>query len=757
LIEIDEPPVRMRLREIEPGADLGMRRGDCVVCIPLYGGHRLFVECLHSVLRHTPESALVLVADDASPDDGGLRLLRELDASGELGRDVVYIRQPANRGFVGNVNSAMAMADPADVVVLNSDCMVAEGWLDGLREAVYSDTTLATASALTNNGTILSVPFRNRPAPQLPQEWTLDQAALAVRRASPRLRPRIPTAIGHCMYIRRTALDLVGDLDEAFAPGYGEEVDFSQRCLARGLSHVAADDVLVWHHGGGSFGPAARRFQEEHDRIVESRYPSYAPSVDAAATDRYGPLARTLGAARRALLGLSVTVDATCLGSTASLQGTQLHALELIHALWRHGDASLRVVVHRTCHDVYKRFLAGLDGVRVLFVDEVTSATDPSDVVHRPYQVGYIHELVALRRLGERLVLTQQDLIAYRNPAYFPAFQEWERYSQAVRASLALADAVLFFSRHAAADAVGDGLVAGDRAHVVAIGTDHHFPGREAPRAPRGSEALEAGGPFLLCLGADFLHKNRVFALRLLDQLQERHRWPGRLVLVGARVACGSSSSEEAGFLLRHPSVERATVRMGAVTEGEKDWLMARASCLLYPTVYEGFGLVPFEAAAAQVPCAFAPQASLAEVLPAECALIVPWDAAATADRLIGLLDDEGARSRLVAAVAAVGQKYRWDTTAAEAVRVYRDALEGPPSWRLSPDLVDPEMTLLGRHLVGAEGVLSEGVQHLLWAIGRRGSLARPFFATMTGIHGLGRAAVQARARLRRSDRAPRR
>ena len=55
------------------------------------------------------------------------------------------------------------MLAPADVIVLNSDCEVAEGWYEGLRRAAYSDTRVATVSTLTNHGTILSVPERNRP------------------------------------------------------------------------------------------------------------------------------------------------------------------------------------------------------------------------------------------------------------------------------------------------------------------------------------------------------------------------------------------------------------------------------------------------------------------------------------------------------------------------------------------------------------------------------------------------------------------
>ena len=754
MINFDAARTWSRLREVEPGTPLGLSRGDCAVCIPVYGGYALFAECLHAVLRHTPESVLVVVADDAGPDPGPAQLLRELDAGGRLEREVVYTRQPVNLGFVGNMNSVMEMTASADIVVLNSDCVVSPGWFECLRDAAYSDTTVATATTLTNNGTILSVPDRNRPSMQLPQDWTLDQAAKAVRAASPRLRPRIPTAIGHCMYIRRTALDLVGHFDMTFSPGYGEEVDFSQRCIARGLCHVAADDVLVWHHGRGSFGarPEILKVQTDHDRIIDSRYPHYAREVEALCNDQFGPLARSIGAARRALLGISVTIDASCLTNASAVQGTQLHALELIRALHEQRGTRLRVVIPRRCSTEFTDFLHGLLGLETMYVDEVRADTERSDIVHRPFQVAYMHELVNLKRLGDRLVITQQDLIAFRNPSYFRSFAEWTDYRQSIRASLALADAAVFFSNHAAHDAVLEGLAERSRVHVVNIGIDHHFGGGVTPRPPREVERL-TGHPLLVCIGADFHHKNRVFALRVLDEMQRRHGWEGRLALVGPKAWCGSSSSEEAAFLLRNPRVEAATVRLPAVPEDEKLWLMQHASAVLYPTVYEGFGLVPFEAAALGVPCIFAPQASLAEVLPAETALIEPWDEVVTAGRTVEVLTDEGVRRRLIAEVLAAGETYRWRTTAAALVSVYQQALDGPASWRLSPDLVDPGMTLLGRHLVGTDGVLSEDVQHVLWAIGRRRPMAGAFYGALTGVHSAGRALLRARAALRPRSR----
>ena len=147
------------------------------------------------------------------------------------------------------------------------------------------------------------------------------------------------------MLIRRTALELVGDFDLAFTPGYGEEVDFSQRCLLNGLCHVLADDVLVFHHGGGSFSRNGEPspVQEEHERILAARYPYYHRGVVALEEDRAGPLARSLSSARRALKGLSVAIDARILVGPTT--GTQLHVVELIGALARTREARITVIV----------------------------------------------------------------------------------------------------------------------------------------------------------------------------------------------------------------------------------------------------------------------------------------------------------------------------------------------------------------------------------------------------------------------------
>jgi GT2 family glycosyltransferase/glycosyltransferase involved in cell wall biosynthesis len=744
------------LRELVPGETLGCERGEVVICIPVYGAPELLAECLTSVLAHTPADTRILIADDASPDPAIRAFIDSLQHAGVLMHEVTYMRQPVNLGFPGNVNAGFAASAPADVLVLNSDCVVASGWLDGMRRAAQSDAMIATASALTNHGTILSVPERNHPRPDLPQDTDLAHSAGAVLEQSLRLYPRLPTAIGHCVYVRRHALDLVGGFDLAFSPGYGEEVDFSQRCVLHGMAHVAADDVFVLHRAGGSFSEdgKANPVQAEHERIIDARYPYYQRAQTAAGRTRFGPLPRALASARRAINGIQVTIDARCLGPVTT--GTQVHTLEVISALSRTKRVGIRVIVPPDLGAYAQKQLANLEGLELVPHTDVVEGMHKSDVSHRPYQVSSLEDLDLLRLTGERQVITHQDLIAYRNPGYFPGYPQWERHQRLTKQALALADSVVFFSNHAAKDAIDEDLVDPARVKVVYIGVDHPTPQLSSgPQAPPGVERL-GGKPMLLCLGTDFRHKNRVFALRLLEILRTRHGWDGVLMLAGPRVNHGSSTGEEATYLATRPGLDEAVIVLPAIDEAEKAWLLERCTAVLYPTTYEGFGLMPFEAADHDRPCLFAAQTALAETLPIELATLVPWDPEASAERVVELLRDPHIASSHIRGVRQAGQRFTWQSTAERLVDVYWSAAASPTreASRLAQEL---EQTRAERDdaerkyrelwkgltpgiqiLVGPGGPLTPEVQTSLAAVARRPLLRKIFLSPARLLYRLG-------------------
>lgn len=673
----------MPLRVLAIGQSLGLGRGDVVVCVPVYGAYELFAQCLLSVLQHTGSDVEVLICDDATPDPKLRELLHDTFCNEQWPHVVHYLRQPANVGFVENVNTAMSATAPADIVLLNSDCLVYEAWLSGLRRAAYSESRVATATALTNAGTIVSVPHRNKPVPRLPDDVTREWVAEEVRRSSLRLRPDIPTCVGHCVYIRRSAIELVGQLDPIFSPGYEEEVDFSQRCILHGLRHVVADDVFVFHHQAGSFGvnrSAARR-KAEHHALIARRYPYYDAWVAEVSADRHSPLARSLSVASGAVRGISVTVDGRCL--TKSLTGTQLVTVGVLAALDNYTDVQLRLLVPDDLGEWAGAFLTGRPQIQLLRERDL-ELVEPTDVVHRPYQVTAGTDLDLLLALGRRLVLTQLDNIALRNPGYFRDFDQWRDYRRLNHAALASADQVVFISRHGAEDARSIGLVPDDRINVAFPATDHALLGVEvSPRAPRGSERI-AQRPFLLCLGTDFLHKNRVFAARLLEALIETADFDGILVLAGPTVAVGSSAGEQSAYLLSRPALAGRVVDLGTVDEPGKRWLLGRAAGVVYPTTYEGFGLTPFEAAEVGTPCLFARHTSLAEILPESAALLIPWDPYESARRVAPVLADGKPREQLVRSIGVAGARFTSRASAGLLAGVYDKALRSPPATALA-------------------------------------------------------------------------
>lgn len=241
------------------------------IIIPVYGNFedaRRAIDAALSARNQTP--AHLVVINDASPQTDAPAFFASLPAD-----RLTLLENPKNLGFVATVNRGMRLNDDRDVVLLNSDTMVFDGWLDRMVAAAATFPRVATVTPMSNAATILSYP-----------EWLVDHAApleigwreldaLCERLAAP--PQQIPTGVGFCMLIRREAILEVGLFDaETFGQGYGEENDFCLRASREGFVNLAAPNVFVWHRGGGSFGPARAAKCANAQRLIEERHPGYA-------------------------------------------------------------------------------------------------------------------------------------------------------------------------------------------------------------------------------------------------------------------------------------------------------------------------------------------------------------------------------------------------------------------------------------------------------------------------------------------------
>jgi glycosyltransferase involved in cell wall biosynthesis len=649
-----------------------------VVILPVFNSYDDVVRCYEAFFRNTAVDVPLLVVDDQGWDRRPFALLREIFEHAAPKHDVVLLEQISNKGFLLTMNDAFLAAGRADVVILNSDVVVGPEWLPRMRAAAYSASTIATVTALTNHGTIVSVPKRNSATDDVPAGLSVDEAARRVAHGSPQLRPRIPTAIGHCTYVTRVALDVVGPFDPAFSPGYGEEVDFSQRAISAGFEHVVADDVFVYHKGGSSFGrsPAMEKRKFEHEQIIQNRYPYYGPWVRRVAADEYSPLAASLLAARRSLEGLRVAVDGMCLGPLPA--GTQVVVVETARALAAREDIA-EVIVY-TPLVVPDYVTAAFEKLPKISIRQTAGfAVQPvlrAHVAYRPYQVRDADELAWLRSIGERVVVNQLDLIAYHDAAYAAEDSAWRGYRDLAKLTAFAVDGLTYLSEHSRDAARAEGLLPGGKPNrVIYCGTEHTTLVPLTEARPGGTESLDTG--FMLCLGVSYLHKNRLFALEILAELHAQG-WRGSLVLAGAHPPYGSSLTQEAEFLLAHPELARYVVSLGMISEAEKVWLYRNAGLVLYPTISEGFGLVPFEASHYGVPCLSTRQGSLDEVLPAGIAAIEQFDAAAAAETARKLLDEPAEAKKLVEQILSKGREFTWSRVAEDVTAVLNEVTATP-------------------------------------------------------------------------------
>lgn len=244
----------------------------CDVIIPVYNAYDATVECIESVIKNTEfiSNKLYLI-NDKSPDKNIKPMLEKYAKKYKF---IEFVDNKENLGFVGTVNKGMKLSTN-DVVLLNSDTVVTKRWLKKLIDYAYSQPNVATVTPLSNNATLVSVPEglkRN----ELPENISLDDYADLVEKVSYNEKSELPTGHGFCLYIRREVLNKVGYFDEeSFGKGYGEENDFSYRCLDYGYINLLCDNTIIFHKEGQSFENTRNEVLEAHMKILKERYPVY--------------------------------------------------------------------------------------------------------------------------------------------------------------------------------------------------------------------------------------------------------------------------------------------------------------------------------------------------------------------------------------------------------------------------------------------------------------------------------------------------
>ncbi len=235
-----------------------MQKPTVNVVVLNYNTQKVLAQCLPNVVEACAlEGVTITVADNASEDGSA-------DWVAETYPGVKLIRLEENTGYAGGYNRALAGLEEDYFVLLNSDAEFEAGWLAPLIACAEADPSFGAAQphildyfnrskfeyAGAGGGYLdaFAYPFcRGRIFGNVEEDMRQYDAQ----------RP-IFWATGAALFIKRTAWEQAGGLDEAFF-AHMEEIDLCWRLHLLGYSVYSVPQAKVYHMGGATLANQSPR------------------------------------------------------------------------------------------------------------------------------------------------------------------------------------------------------------------------------------------------------------------------------------------------------------------------------------------------------------------------------------------------------------------------------------------------------------------------------------------------------------------
>jgi glycosyltransferase involved in cell wall biosynthesis len=266
-----------------------------------------------------------------------------------------------------------------------------------------------------------------------------------------------------------------------------------------------------------------------------------------------------------------------------------------------------------------------------------------------------------------RQICTMHDIIPVEHPEWFNAhFAAWYRWllpklTQRVRHLIAVSE----FTKQRLVECFG---IRPEKITVVWNGVDEQFRRRSMDEIAAARQALGIQSPrYLLSLGSLEPRKNLHRLLAAWGKLRRELPEDVGLVVVGEK---------RTTKVFRDASIDVIPDGVHFTGYAAQEYLPALYSgalALVYPSLYEGFGLPPLEAMACGTPVITANTTSLPEITGGAALLIDPRDEDAIAAAILRLVADEPLRVSMGARSLAHASKLTWDQSAAQTWKVLEE------------------------------------------------------------------------------------
>ena len=367
---------------------------------------------------------------------------------------------------------------------------------------------------------------------------------------------------------------------------------------------------------------------------------------------------------------MHIAIDAHSVG--AGLGGNETYATNLIEAL-ADIDSVNRYTLYVTKKEAVERFanrwpnvhlrltLPHTPLVRIPLTLTVELRRRPVDILHVQYTSPPFTPCP--------VVNTIHDLSFEHLPETFKR-RSWRQMRLTIRRSAQSAAHILTDCDFARDDILKTYGIAPERVTAVPLAAAVRFsPVRDERELDRVRNKYGINGKYILTVGSIQPRKNIPRLIRAYSMLcSERNLEPlPKLVVVGKR-----------GWLYEDTlaTAESSTVRdriilTGYVDDKDLPALYSAASCFVYPSYFEGFGIPPLEAMRCGTPTITGDRTCFPEIIGDAGLMVDPFDEQAIKLGIVRVLTEQTLRDELIEKGLERANSYDWLKTARQTLDVY--------------------------------------------------------------------------------------
>ena len=310
----------------------------------------------------------------------------------------------------------------------------------------------------------------------------------------------------------------------------------------------------------------------------------------------------------------------------------------------------------------------------------------PDDLFHAPYRI-------LPRGINAKSVISIHDVMQVVCPELVfpnPILRQFVKpfWSSAIRSTIRRADRILAVSQYSANDALRVDASCALRLRVTLNGKSSSFRPIEKSAAERATSSIvPIDKRFFLVIGGGYPNKNHVAAVSAFAKGFRDSEDIYLLVIERRR-----TSPPDIRRLVRRCRLDGRVQIRGPVTTEELIALYNRAEALVFPSLYEGFGIPVLEAMASGCPVLCSNVSSLPEVTGNAALLFNPQDHDEISIAMRRIIEDKNLRIDLSVRGLRRAALFDWRKTVLETIDVYREIAPWIPVSRGTPGFWPSEL-----------------------------------------------------------------